>query len=216
MKMSAADSPDRLGPHGFPLLLEAVAAQDVRQVQALLKAGAQLKWAVDPQSGLTALMEAGSQNHQELVRALLNAGSDPQEVDRDGADALMHAAGSAGPEVLRDLLDAGATPQGADRHGRTALHRLAARDAWESTELLLSRGADLEATTLDGLMIAARCGARNVLQRFVLHGASIFTLDCSGTSAVQWAREGGFPELAHWLQDLGVHEHSSLSETPNT
>jgi len=58
----------------------------------------------------------------EKIKALLNAGVAPYDVDQDGLTALMYAAEAAGnSETIELLLRAGVDINAKDFHGKTAL-----------------------------------------------------------------------------------------------
>jgi ankyrin repeat protein len=79
------------------------------------------------------------------VRALLDAGADPNAAVDDGFPALFAAIDRATPDrhdVLAALLSAGADVQQRGVNDYTALHYAACRDDGSAVRLLLAHGAD--------------------------------------------------------------------------
>jgi ankyrin repeat protein len=86
----------------------------------------------------------------DLVRALLEAGADPNYEDLGGFPSLLSAIDAArpdGPALLALLLDFGADVQQRGINDYTPLHHAAARDDAAAIEVLLARGADPDART---------------------------------------------------------------------
>lgn len=69
----------------------------------------------------SALHECAARGKPAVARALLNAGVNPDQVDKLGMTALHYAAARRNVEVVRALLDGGASVNVADNHGNEAL-----------------------------------------------------------------------------------------------
>src|SRR5262249_39196197 len=94
--------------------------------------------------GSTALMYAALYGDVAYVRALLDAGAEPNIRNYAGATALMWAIGDA--EKVRLLLDRGADVNARSDEGRTPLAMAAGqRDSAAVVKLLLDRGANARA-----------------------------------------------------------------------
>lgn len=114
-------------------------------------------------NGDTALITAVTFNpHPDVVRALLEAGSDVNAPGSKGSTPLMRAAkGVKNPEVLTLLLEKGARLNDADDNGVTALHQAASSVGSPAFQRLLDLGADPKAVDKKGnsvLRQAARAG----------------------------------------------------------
>ncbi len=86
----------------------------------------------------------------DLVRALLEAGADPNYEDLGGFPSLLcaiDAQRSDGAALLELLLDFGADIQQRGINDYTPLHHAAARGDAEAVAVLLARGADPDART---------------------------------------------------------------------
>jgi ankyrin repeat protein len=91
--------------------------------------------------GVTALIAASQQGHQEIVRALLDAKADVNAKAGNGATALMLAARAGNQEIVRALLDARADVNAKDNVGATALILASLKGHQEVVQLLKGAGA---------------------------------------------------------------------------
>jgi ankyrin repeat protein len=151
------------------LIWAAQRRQSKKKVQALLKAGADLK-ATDP-DGWNSLLSATSGGELPTVELLLQLGLDVSHRSKTGETALMVAASSAddnsGANLLSVLLKAGADVNARDNKGKTALmHAAESPGPLEVLRLLVESGADLGLkdnkghTALDLARVSNSFGAR--------------------------------------------------------
>lgn len=107
------------------------------------------------------LHHAAATSDAEAVAQLLQAGEDPNGVDKHGCTPLHRAAHSGDLDVVRQILCARADVAAVTEHGHTALHRACMRGHAEVTAELLRAGADHTVATSRGytaLHYAARAG----------------------------------------------------------
>ena len=76
---------------------------------------------VDDRSGMTALHGAAAQCKTEVIKFLLEKGSDINARDDKGRTPLMHGAGNGGKTHVQALLDAGADIAAVDNDGHDAI-----------------------------------------------------------------------------------------------
>jgi len=104
--------------------------------------------------GFTALHLAAFFGHADAVRALLDAGADPNAVatnEQIGPVQPIHSAAATGRlDCVRLLLEHGADVNARQGGGFTALHAAAASSDAELARLLLAAGANTTAKTDDG------------------------------------------------------------------
>jgi ankyrin repeat protein len=143
-------------------LMAAAASGLTSVVERMVALGADVN-AYEQNQYQTALMWAAEQGHAGPIRALLNAGADPDlksisiidELDRTGSGhplvsfpagemtALMFAARQGHEEAIRALLEGGANPNIANDDGVTALMLSVINDELDSALYLLEYGANL-------------------------------------------------------------------------
>jgi len=100
-------------------------------------------------NGMTLLDSAITNNNQEAVKLLIEAGADINATANTGLTPLMRA--SSQPDIVRLLIDAKANLNVKDNtYGKTALMYAAGSVNTETLKLLLDAGADINATSNEG------------------------------------------------------------------
>jgi ankyrin repeat protein len=119
----------------------AIRANDLTQLQALLKQGADPN--VKDNRGLTPLMQAAIVGSPEAMKLLLANGADANLTNSSGSTALMFSVTDMAKARL--LLESGANVNLASKFGRTALLLAAMSDgSAEIVRLLIAKGADVK------------------------------------------------------------------------
>ena len=121
-------------------LMDAVRSANAAETKSLLKQDGLDPNFLDEETGDTALGTAASLGHLAIVRALLDAGADPN-FKRAASLPLVEAAGKGHAEVVRALLGSGAKIDARDEGGVTALIAAAAGGHSRAVALLLKAGA---------------------------------------------------------------------------
>jgi hypothetical protein len=189
-------------------LVKAVWEQDLNEVRKLLAQGVDVN-AVDEGVYTTALGAAVANGKLEFVRALLDAGADPNVRNQSGRTALMNLDEDATDEVVRALVAAGADVSIKDTEGNTVLHTAAAVAKSEVLRALLDAGASVNARTRQGqtaLIEAAGNGRLDNVKTLLLAGADPNRKNEGGVTALKLARENDYPEVAALLQSYGAYE----------
>jgi ankyrin repeat protein len=139
-------------PGSEPALVAAatIADDDPAGVKLLLKHRA----AVNALDGRKrhALLGAATEGHEQVVRALCEAGADVNLADQHGSTALMEAARAGASGIVQRLAEAKANPLARDQHGRDALMLACQSPHTDGTTIsaLLALGADARAAGSDG------------------------------------------------------------------
>lgn len=123
--------------------LVVAAAYDGRSevVRLLLEYGAR---ADETSAGMTALMHAATNNHAEVITALIQCGADVDGRDPESPrTALQHAVLENAAEAVKALLEGGADPDATLAPESPPLARAAREGYLEIVKLLLLHGADI-------------------------------------------------------------------------
>jgi ankyrin repeat protein len=164
---------------------------------------------------MNALHIAAYNGNAEAVRALLDAGVDPDEEDKDGLTALYWCCfqGLVGDQVpvAEALLDAGCDPN-ISRTGcvDTPLTAAIASGNAELVALLLERGASPNVLTGQGvspLMVAGREGSEGLVDLLLRYGANR-DIRCEGFTASDYARSYGHDQLGLFIDEWGTEKPS--------
>jgi hypothetical protein len=138
----------------------AAEAGDVAQLRAIAASGpppVDLD-AVTP-AGVNLLMYELAAQNEVAVRALLDAGADPNALSPQGVSPMLVAGGNEEPRWLALLIDKGGDPDLKNQFGEPLLTLLVAYSRWDSLVLLLDRGATIDATGPSGQTATSRLGA---------------------------------------------------------
>ena len=152
----------------------------------------------------------------DVVKALVDAGSDVNAKDNEGNTPLHFAMKRIGREkfpvrdyegIIRLLLEKKADVHIVNLGGATALHTAVAFRADPSAvELLIQAGADVNLKTLESfdgwtpLHGAAARGSADVIAVLLKHGADPAARDAKGMTPLQVAERGGFADAAKVLR----------------
>jgi len=123
-QLAAGADPNWAGEEGITPLMAAAGQGHLDAVQALLDAGARAD--MTDVNGWSAIFKA-AYNHEmdtgyaPVVKALIDAGANPNATIHFGITPLMLAAGGGEGAVCEVLLEAGADPRAVNEAGRTAL-----------------------------------------------------------------------------------------------
>jgi ankyrin repeat protein len=157
-----------IGPDGTTALHWAVRADDLKKVEALITAHANVKAA--DRYGITPLNLAAVNGNAVIMKKLLDAGADPNAVDLTGETVLMTAARTGSPEAIKLLLDRGANANAVDpEFAQTALMLAVRENHPAAVKALIEREAALNVRTRVGPTPAFRppckgtgCGSEGV------------------------------------------------------
>jgi ankyrin repeat protein len=143
--------------------------------------------------GNTPLMFAAAVGSVESMRLLLDAGADPNAVNKAGASPLMWCAGDAAKVKL--LLTCGASVHAVAEAGRTPLHMTAYYDgSAEVARLLIAKGADVNARDKGGfsvLEVASQNNNLGVARLLLENNAAVNTADMLGQTPLHMAAGSG-------------------------
>lgn len=168
----------------------------------------------------------GDGSNDTIFRSALSAAS-VEDIDRKdsyGNTLLLSSCQYRLEPVVRILLNKGADPNAANSAGASCLHFACYKDSLSKNiaKLLLQNGANPDVQELTygctPLHYAASSGDFDLCKTLISFGAEVKTLDYYEYTCSDYAREGGFAELATYLQTklLMVASQQNLSHFGNT
>jgi uncharacterized protein len=193
---------------GFTPLHMAVRDREYAAVKQLLRQGEKVN-AASAVSGVTPLILAATNGHEQIVDALLDAGAAVDTTDNDNATALMYASSKGHVGIVRKLLQRGAdvnvkSPK--DQLDSTALSLAAGNGHDTALEQLLKAGADIDwRTERDGfsaLMLAAEFGHSSSVSILLTAGANPDLKDRKGNTACELAAANGHGAVTQILDEF--------------
>ena len=157
--LGAGADPDHAAKDGTTPLLAAAKGSNGPLVTLLLGRSRRM---VKGDVSLTAMLEILSMSDRPQVaselKALLDAGANPEVRDTSGVTPLMRAARKGNLEAMDVLLGAGASANAVDNLGQTPLMSACAEGQDAAVERLLKAGADAKARDHAGLSVLMHLG----------------------------------------------------------
>jgi len=155
---------------------------------------------------------AAQMDHSGIIQILLDRGIYVDIRNEYNYTPLMQASG----ESFKILLKAGANPK-ADNNGMDALYFIASKYDMASTKLLLDHSVDINSFRCGYSPFCAACiswnsyptkegfAKKEYLQFLIDRGADI-NAKCNGRTALSWAKQYQYNDLADWLIQRGAKE----------
>ena len=225
---------------GFTALVFAALKNDARDVQHLLKAGADPNYAlVDKTTGETKVLTIAAANRSYAASiALLDGGADPNIADRAGRTPLHDAAQAGALDLVRKLLAKGAKtnvqtgpvtplPFRPPAGEQTPLLLAARNNHVDVMRALIDAGADTKIKGQDGasLLLAAASSGRVAATKYAFEfDKDVKAIDKNGLTAMHecvanpgsGATQDERTELVQYLADIGVplDEKDARGRTP--
>jgi ankyrin repeat protein len=193
-----------VGSDGSTPLHQAVRANDLETVDALIKRGTDVKAVT--RYGVTPIHVAALNGNAVILRRLLDAGADVNSATPGGETALMTAARTGKADAVTLLLERGANVNGKDTaRSQTALMWAVTENHHEIVKLLVARGADVKAqTTINmpkGEYVPARAGGAS--GNGIIRQRALPTKD-GGMTPLLFAVRDGKVAMMRLLLELGA------------
>lgn len=204
----STETPIDYGEHKITPLLKAAWDGDADIVKLLLDAGAKIN-ARATDTGETALMNAVSREHLEIVAMLLKAGADVAPKNRFDFNAFTMAVAAGKQEIAGMLLDGGAKiEEGAS--GLTPLQFAASAGNVEMIRFLVGRGADVNRGVKSGgqtALLSAIYGAHpEAVQALIELKANVNAKTKDGDTPLKAAMKGDQEDIVKLLKAAGAKQ----------
>ena len=198
VSLGACAEPDR---PSVPLYL-AIQRGDIDQLERHIHWGTDINTVLP--GGRYPLHSAAESGRFIMVRTLLRHGADIGATTEQGDSALDLAILSGRTQVAELLLESGAQLDASALLVKAASLGVTDRD---TVKFLIEAGADLEQRSGDGdtaLLITIRQDNHRLATHLVNRGAEVNVKAADGRSALDLARQLGYPELISLLQRQGA------------
>ena len=218
------------GPAEFLLVRMEFQVSDGETVQAFLSACAEgpatevqrlLEAPKDPQArepgpkGCMGIHVAARHGHLDIVKLLLEAGSDKDELMLADLTVLHVAAANGHLDVVRFLLEARADQDASAIRGFKALHFAAHQNHADVLRMLLEAGTDKDVAKEDGstaLHISAQRGHSDVVQLLLEERADKEATTQAGATPLYEATQNGHWNVVRLLLEAGADQHSAIQD----
>ena len=173
--------------------------------------------------GLSALHMAATSGSTEVVRLLIDRGSDVAAQSESGLSPLYLACENGSVPAMRILIDAGAPVESKVENGRTPLHAACKQQTPDAAELLVKHGADISVEDKDGytpLHLASQFGCTGTVQLLLESGADpTGVMRGPGWTPLHTAARGGIRGMVcvlapYYASDEDINRQDSAGRTP--
>lgn len=190
--------------HAAQPLFEVIRKDDVKAVEAMLKAGTDANSRDD--LGATALMHAALYASERCMNVLVEKGADVNAATNGGSTALMWATGE--PGKIRFLLARGADRHAKNNMGMTALDLALLRDGGAAAAKLLAAPGQVlqrsDAYRAEKLEMPLFEGDGSALEELRAHGWNLAMMRQFGVAPLWFAALRGNGDLVSQLLDAGT------------
>ena len=192
-------------------LLAAAARGDVAEIKAFIAKGE--KPDVKDTYGRTPLHVAAYRGHHEAMRALVNAGANPNTLENDRYDIVTIASVANDIPTLKVAISLGGSAKNiTSRYDGTALIAAAHLGHADVIRMLINAGAPLDHinnlgwTALIESIVLGDGGRRHTdtLKALVDAGANVNIADRNGQTPLALARSRGYKEMVVVLENAGA------------
>lgn len=185
--------------------VSAVRSTDMAAVEKLIAADPEIVKAKD-RAGSTPLHHAAGFGSYEIVKLLLDKGSDPNAANRRKSTPLFWAVHDE--KKVRLLIECGADINAKLAEGRTLVYQAASLgDGLSLLRLLLEKGADPDVKTITGmtpLMAAAGHAKVEAMRLLIEKGGNVNAKNSAGATALMAAASTGSPDAVRILLEKGA------------
>lgn len=156
----------------------------------------------------TPLHNAAKNGDSDIVKALIDDGTDIEQHDTNGRTPIQLAARHKQLDIINLLVDSGANINAKDNDGNTPLHKAISRGQLDLSSFLLEQGADVNAVDNDGytpICLAALCRQADILVLLIENGADIKASDKYGSTLLHASARNNQHNIAKILIEHGAN-----------
>ena len=163
-------------------------------------------------NGITSLMMASQDGHEEIVKLLLDIGAGVNQTTQSGNTALILASQNGHEETVKLLLDKGALVNQTTQNGSTALLRASHNGHKDTVTLLLNKEANVNQVGQNGntaLILASQNGHKDTVKFLLNKEANVNQVDQDGYTALILASQNGHKDTVKLLLDKEADVHQT-------
>lgn len=139
----------------------------------------------------------------EIVKQCLENGLDPNEIFEDRYTLLLPSTCCGDEKLVRLLIEKGADVNFRSKLGMTAIYLATQHDAYDLTKLLIENGANIDVPSTKDvkspLIESTIQGNKLIVGTLIEAGADVNIKDLEGKTALDYAKEKGFSDIARIL-----------------
>ena len=185
-------------------LNKAAKASDEKNIKELINFGKDIneKLSIFSQAPIHKIIESKEKNKHDVLKKMLDLGSDPNIKDSNGWSALHYSCQLGDYNSVEILLNNGASIDAYSNNKRIPLHLAAYRGFPNIVELLLKNGSDpnyqdeLKCTPLH---LAAKKGHVKCIELLLFYGAELYSLDIRNWNILHYASFHGHKKAVRFI-----------------
>lgn len=186
---------------------------DIDQISSCLLKGANIHENAGGYNCLHYAIAKNNPNTTDVIKTLLEAKANINEIDKKGRTPLIHAVKKNNLPATQTLLDQGADVSIQDLQGNDALrHAVISKTSVDIIRLLINKGANVnlpDSERITPLILAAKCDNAEAAKLLIDRGADILAEDHDCQTALRYAA------INNHLSTLKVLLHAGAFDTNN-
>ena len=184
-------------------LYQACEQGDLAKVNLRLQSGAEVNYKY---AGVPLLFVAARQGHKDIVKVLIKAGANVNELDGDGFALIHYLASTENKTMVELFIEVGATVNVKSNEGKTPLMRAVQSKNRDIVEILIDAGANVHERDLYGwtALTFAVDGVKEIVELLIDSGANVNEEDEHGFTVIEHAFLYKNKEIIDLLIDAGA------------
>ena len=185
-------------------LNKAAKASDEKNIKELINFGKDIneKLSIFSQAPIHKIIESKEKNKHDVLKKMLDLGSDPNIKDSNGWSALHYACQLGDFNSVEILINNGASIDSYSNNKRIPLHLASYRGYSNIVELLLKNGSDPNYQDEQGctpLHLSAKKGHVKCIEFLLFYGAELYSLDSRNWNILHYASFHGHKKAVRFI-----------------